>query len=287
VRVLIVGLGYVGQALGARLLKEGHRVFGLRRSASTTAHASGIMTLQGDVTKEGTLQRLSGPFDWVVNAVSSSKGGPDEYRAVYLEGTRNLLNWARDQQLQKYVSVSSTSVYGQTDGSWVEETSPTEPGSETGRILVEGEKLLLATATEIPAVILRASGIYGPERGHLFQQYLRGEASISGDPRRWLNMIHRDDLAGAIIAACEHGRAGEIYNATDDEPVTLIDFFQWLSTALKRPIPPAADVASTRKRAVTNKRISNAKLKRELEYAFLYPTYKEGYSAETQRLGLG
>jgi nucleoside-diphosphate-sugar epimerase len=181
--------------------------------------------------------------------------------------------------------VSSTSVYGQTDGSWVDETSPAEPGSEKGRILVEGERLLLATATEIPAVILRASGIYGPERGHLFQQYLRGEASISGDPQRWLNMIHRDDLAGAIIAACEHGRAGEVYNATDDEPVTLIDFFQWLANELKRTLPPAAEIATTRKRAVTNKRISNAKLKRELRYTFRYPTFKEGYRAEMHRLG--
>ena len=285
-RVLIVGLGYVGQALGARLVKEGHRVFGLRRSPAAF-ESSGIMSLQGDITQEGTLQRLPGPFDWVINTVSSSKGGPDEYRAVYLEGTRNLLNWGRDQQLQKYVSVSSTSVYGQTDGSRVDETSATEPSSETCRILVEAEKLLLASATDVPTVILRASGIYGPERGHLFQQYLRGEATVSGDPQRWLNMIHRDDLAGAIIAACEHGRSGEIYNASDNEPVTLIDFFRWLAKELKRPMPPTGEVPPGRKRAVTNKRVSNAKLKQELGYRFVYPTYKEGYGTEMKRLNAG
>ena len=285
-RVLIVGVGYVGEAVAVRLIQAGHQVFGLRRSEGQELEALGLSTIRCDITQAAQLREVRGPFDWVINAVSSSKGGVEEYRSVYLEGTRNLLNWANEQPLQKYVHVSSTSVYGQTDGSEVDETSPTEPSSETGRILVEAEKLILSST--VPAVILRASGIYGPHRGHLFQQYLRGEGTISGDPQRYLNMIHRDDLAGAIIAALERGTVGEIYNASDDLPVPLIDFFRWLSAELKRPMPPSvADAPSKRKRAVTSKRVSNVKLKAQTGYRFIYPGYREGYRSEIERLGLG
>ena len=286
VRVLIAGIGYVGQAVAVRLIQAGHQVSGLRRGEGRELEALGISTVRCDITQAAQLQEVHGPFDWLINTVSSSKGGVEEYKAVYLEGTRNLLGWAQEHPLQKYVHVSSTSVYGQTDGSQVDETSPTEPSSETGRILVEAEKLILSA--KVPAVILRASGIYGPERGHLFQQYLRGEATISGDPQRYLNMIHRDDLVGAIIAALERGRAGETYNVTDDVPVPLIDFFRWLSAELKRPMPPSvAEAPSKRKRAVTSKRISNVKLKAQTGYQFIYPGYREGYLSEIKRLGLG
>src|SRR5678815_5513057 len=106
---------------------------------------------------------------------------------------------------------SSTSVYGQTDGSLVDETSATEPKSETSKVLVDTEKLL----RNCPAITLRLAGIYGPERGYLFQQFLRGEATITGEGSRYLNMIHRDDVVRAIVGALAHGKPGEIYNVTD------------------------------------------------------------------------
>ena len=100
---------------------------------------------------------------------------------------------------EKIRLTSSTSVYGQTDGSQVKETSPTEPVAETAKILLETEKVLLETAVadrKIPAVILRVAGIYGPGRGHWFKQFLKNEARIEGDGSRFLNMIHRDDVIG-------------------------------------------------------------------------------------------
>ena len=289
VRVLIVGCGYVGLAVGELLSKAGHQVFGLRRTGSGRRELErpAIVPLTGDITRAEDLRNLPLPFDWVVNTVSSMRGGKDEYRAVYLEGTRNLIAWLKGSPLQKYVYTSSTSVYGQTDGSVVHEQSATEPASETGRILLEAESLLLEAARtkEFPAVILRVAGIYGPERGHLFQQYLRDEATISGDPQRYINMVHRDDLAGIILAALERGQPGEIYNVSDEEPVSQLLFFTWLSQTLKKPLPPlVADPPASRKRAITNKRISNAKLKAELGYQFKYPTYREGYTAEIARL---
>ena len=205
-----------------------------------------------------------------------------------MRGTRNLIEWLGTAPPRKFVYTSSTSVYGQNDGSLVTENSPTEPAVETGKILVETERVLLEAARErkFPAVILRLAGIYGPDRGYWFKQYLKNEARIEGNGARILNMIHRDDAVGAIIAALKSGRPGEAYNAVDDEPVTQLSFFQWLSGPLGKELPPAApeDVEAARKRGVTNKKVSNLRLKMELGYEFKYPTFRQGYTAELIRL---
>ena len=333
-RILIVGCGYVGLPLGAELVKQGHEVFGLRRSPGAEAdlHAAGIKLLIGDITKPEQLTQLPASYDWVVNCVSASGGGADEYREVYLQGTRNLIEWLGAAPPKKFVYTSSTSVYGQNDGSLVKETSPTEPAVETGKILVETERVLLEAAregiprpieavctpelpgkggpltpapsegergntrplsgnprlmgTKFSAVILRLAGIYGPDRGHWFKQYLSNEARIEGNGARILNMIHRDDVVGAIIAALKSGQPGEIYNAVDDEPVSQLHFFQWLSGPLGKELPPSVpeDAEAVRKRGVTNKKVSNRRLKMELGYQFKHPTFRQGYTAELIRL---
>jgi nucleoside-diphosphate-sugar epimerase len=300
-RVLIVGCGYVGLPLGAELVRLGHEVSGLRRSASAENElkAAGIQPLFGDVTQPETLAKLPRKFDWVVNCVAAG-GDAEDYRQVYLQGTRNLIEWLGPGLPKKFVYTSSTSVYGQTDGSQVKESSPTEPSVETAKVLLETEKLLLAAVAErkFPAVILRVAGIYGPDRGHWFKQFLKNEARMEGDGSRFLNMIHRDDLIGCIIAALKNGRPGEIYNAADDEPVSQVHFFQWLAQALDKPLPPSEPAAvalarsgapqenpaESRKRGVTNKRVSNRKLKMELGHQFKYPNFRKGYSAELLRL---
>src|SRR6185503_7941366 len=134
------------------------------------------------------------------------------------------------QSIRKYVYTSSTSVYGQTDGSVVDENSATEPDSTTSKILVETERLLLnAAQTEnFPAVILRVAGIYGPGRGHLFRQFLKGEATIPGRGDRMINMVHVQDVVGAIIAALAKGAPGQVYNVADNEPVSYLQFFEWI-----------------------------------------------------------
>ena len=288
-RVLIVGCGYVGMPLGADLVKQGHEVFGLRRSTGAEADlkSAGITPLTADITKTEQLNQLPGAYDWVVNCVSASGGGAEEYREVYLQGTRNLVEWLGAAP-KKFVYTSSTSVYGQNDGSLVKETSPTEPAAETGKMLVETEQVLLTAARQqkFPAVILRAAGIYGPGRGYWFRQYLKSEARIEGTGARILNMIHRDDVVGAIIAALKSGRPGEVYNAVDDEPVSQLNFFQWLSGPLGKELPPSLpeDTDAEHKRGVTNKKVSNRRLKMELGYQFKYPTFRQGYTAEILRL---
>jgi nucleoside-diphosphate-sugar epimerase len=289
-KCLIIGCGYVGLPLGAELVRLGHEVSGLRRSASAENElkAAAIKPLVADITKPDELTKLPRDFEWVVNCVSSTGGDAEDYRQVYLQGTRNLIGWLSTTPPKKFVYTSSTSVYGQTDGSQVKETSPAEPVAETAKVLLETEKLLLAAVTErkFTAVILRVAGIYGPDRGHWFKQFLKNEASIEGDGSRFLNMIHRDDLIGCIIAALKNGRPGEIYNAVDDEPVNQTNFFQWLAATVGK-YPPSSmpeNPVENRKRGVTNKRVLNRRLKMELGYQFKYPNFRKGYTAEILRL---
>lgn len=285
----------MGLPLAIALARQGHTVFGLRRSAGghESLQRAGVTRLQADLTEPASLQALPRDFDWVVNCVASGGGGVEDYRRLYLQGMRNLIEWLAPEQVNgapRIVYTSSTGVYGQNDGSLVDETGPTQPTSETAQVLVEAEKTLLAAGREknFPAMVLRAAGIYGPERGYLLKQFLRGEARIEGAGARTLNMIHRDDLVRAIIAALERGRGGEIYNVTDDEPVSQVEFFRWLAEKLGQPLPPVVpeDAAAPRKRGLTNKRISNRKLKVELGFGFTYPDFRIGYSAELQRLNI-
>lgn len=348
-RVLIVGCGYVGLPLGAELVRQGHSVFGLRRSTDDTElKAAGITPLHADLTRAETLTGLPRDYDWVVNCAASGGGDAEAYRQLYLEGNRNLIKWLTSDEsslresgrpltpslspdggegvrragdgdspaplantrLKKFIYTSSTSVYGQNDGSLVTESDAVSPTTETGRILVATENLLLAAAmsggTSVPAsrgeggsrgrsphplsvVILRLAGIYGPGRGHGFKQFLRGEARLEGEGSRFLNMIHRDDAVGAIIAALQGGMpVPSVFNVVDNEPVRQRDFFAWLAGQLDKPMPPsvAADAEANRKRGVTNKRVSNQRLKKMLGYQFKYPTFREGYSAEIRKTGL-
>jgi len=288
-RVLIIGCGYVGVPLGSRLAAAGHEVIGLRRDASTRDHlaAAGIQLLEGDITRPETLARIAPRFDAVINTVSSSRGGPEEYRAVYLDGTRNLLRWLEPHPPARYLYTGSTSVYAQSDGSWVTEEDRTEPDSPTSRVLVETEEELRRAflSRGFPAVILRVAGIYGPERGHLFKQFLRGEAVMREDGAAWINSVHVDDVSGAAAHLLTAGEPGGIYNVADNEPVTQRQFFAWLSAALGKPMPPSAPADPGRKRGLTNKRVSNAKL-RSTGYVFLRPTFREGYTTEMRRLCL-
>lgn len=286
-RALIVGCGYLGLQVGAELVKLGHQVCGLKRHWTSDEVAStGITAIQADITRPESLARLVPNFDWMINCVSSTHGGPEEYRSVYWQGMRNLLAWFAAAPPSRFVYTSSTSVYGQNDGSTVTEQSPVVPSAETARILLATEQLLLEDAASTSAtgqvVILRLAGIYGPGRGYWFKQFMNGTARIEGEGGRIFNMIHRDDAAGAVVTTLQHASPSAVYNVVDDAPVTQFEFFHWLSQRLNRPLPPFAPEAepAERKRPHTNKRISNLKLKTEMQYRFKYPTFREGFEAD-------
>jgi nucleoside-diphosphate-sugar epimerase len=283
--VLVVGCGYVGTPLGAELARRGHKVWGVRRSQSAKSglDAAGIKMVSADITRPETLDSLPRGCDWVVLCVSAGGGAEEDYRKTYVQGAQNLLNWLSSQPPRKFVYTSSTGVYGQSDGSVVDETSPVEPQAETGKVLVEAERVVLdAAGSGLPAVVLRVAGIYGPGRGYWLKQYLAGQAAIEGEGSRILNMIHRDDVAGIACVALERGIPGQVYNAVDNEPISQRALFEWLSRELGRELPPVIpeDATKARTRGVTSKRILNKRIKEELGYHFKYPTFREGFLAE-------
>ncbi|MCF7709214.1 MAG: SDR family oxidoreductase [Verrucomicrobia bacterium] len=289
-RILITGCGYVGTALGAELSRLGHEVFGVRRSAAARSEleAAGIRLITADISDRESLDQIPGGFDWIVNTVATGGGDAEAYRQAYLKGTKNLIARFAADPPKKFVYTSSTGVYGQSDGKPVKEESPTEPQNDTGRVLVETEKVLRDAFREkqFPAIILRPAGIYGPGRCYWIRKLISKPPSINVPRDRYLNMVHIDDLVGALIEVLQDAHAGTIFNVADDEPVTVSHFLKWLSDSLGIPIPPLYDKPSAEgeRRHPGNKRVLNRKLKMELGYSFKYPTFREGYTAEITKL---
>jgi nucleoside-diphosphate-sugar epimerase len=278
-RVLICGCGYVGQGVGASLAAQGHVVFGVRRSVESNASllATGITPLNGDLVNPADVAALPGPFDWVINVVSSAHGGEAAYRSAYLESTRNLVRvFARSPC--RFVYTGSTSVYAQTDGEWVAEDSTTSPATVTGLILRQTEMELLAAASpDFHPTVLRVAGIYGPERHHLLTRLLQGKRS-GGNAARWLNMVHRDDVIGALQRVLESDAGGEVFNLADNEPVRAGEFERWLANRLNLDLSTLRpEEAGGAKRGASNKRVSNGRLREHLGWIPQYPTYRDGY----------
>lgn len=268
-KVLIVGCGYLGAAIAARLRDQGALVTAWVRSPETAAtlSAEDFQVVTGDVAHPESWSSITTSFDMVVHSASSSRGGPDIYAQVYREGMRQIIS---HQPQARLLFVSSTSVYGQTSGEFVDETSPANPSTETGKILREAEEIAL----KANGIVVRASGIYGPDRGVLWQKFLKGEAVIEGDGLRWINQIHRDDLAAAIILLLNQEATG-IFNASDDHPTTYLEFYRWCAETTGHQMPPFGPINTQRKRGLTNKRVSNQKLK-SLDWTPRYPSFREG-----------
>jgi len=278
-RALIIGCGYVGQTLGQRLIALGHDVTGVRRSPdhNTRLARLGIRPVNLDITGEGALAKLDGQYDWVIIAASSARGDEAAYERVFGAGTKQVAQWLKTTEASSVVFISSTGIYRQTNGEWVFENEADTPGNRSGKILWEAEQTMSAAGP--PVTLLRSSGIYGPGRGHLFRRFMSGNAVVEGDGSRYLNMVHRDDLVETIIAAMQSGGRRGLYNITDDEPVTQLDFLKWLSETTGRPMPPFVPEPdpSTRRRGITNKRVSNKLFKETFGFKYKYPTFREGF----------
>lgn len=270
-RILIAGCGYVGQAAADLFHAAGWYVEGWTRSASSAASLSGKpYTLRGvDVSKRAQVVKCVGTFDAMIHCASSRGGDAETYRQIYLDGARNLVERFPGAKL---LFTSSTSVYAQRDGSWVTEQSETKPMRETGRILLEAERVVLDRG----GIVARLSGIYGPGRSALLSKFLGGTAVIDPQNDRFVNQVHRDDIAAALfLLVNQQGTAAEIYNVVDDEPILQSECYCWLAQRLNRPAPTIGKARELRKRGDSNKCVSNAKLRR-LGWTPQYPTFAEG-----------
>lgn len=274
-RVLIAGCGYVGEALGKRLLADDHEVWGLRRNPRSLP--AGIETITADLAQPEDLADLPGGIDVVFYLVSPNGSEDALYRRAYVDGLRGLTGALhRDGQRPRLLFASSTAVYRQHDGTWVDESSETAPDHWSGKRLLEGEQI--ARQALPPATVVRFGGIYGPRRTQLVDRVRSGRAGYRVGPPQYTNRIHRDDCAGALRHLMNLENPDSIYLAVDNEPAEERAVLLWLAGVMGSPEPREEEKAEVSERPRGNKRCRNARLVQS-GYTFRYPTYREGYSA--------
>jgi len=287
-RVAILGCGYIGLELGRQLTDAGHEVVGVRRSDSGCAaiEDAGFEAHQADLTDPDDVEALPAA-DWLVFAASSGGRGAEAAEAIYVDALRSVIDnyGRRESPPDRLVYTSSTGVYGDHDGGWVDESTPLDPTTDKTRVLAEAERIAREHAADygIDGTVARFSGLYGPDRYRL-ERYLEGPVTEG-----YLNMVHRADAAGAVAFLLTEDRArNEVVLVTDDEPADKWAFADWLAAECGVDQPPKrtkaerlaeGDLSAAGKRRVkTSKRCSNDYL-RDLGYEFEYPTFREGYRA--------
>jgi nucleoside-diphosphate-sugar epimerase len=318
-KVLIAGAGYVGSRLAERLAAGGHEAIVIRRKPIIIAE--GVAVVQADVTDPKRLDealpasRLR-DLDGVVYCVAADGRDDESYGRAYVQGPHNLMRLlcARGAPPPRFLFVSSTGVYGERAGAWVDESTPVssaspsehargvrEALSNTARVLLEGEKRVLAAG--MPTTVLRFSGIYGPGRTSLLQQVI-DDASRSGrEPSAhasrshirgrnlgaYSNRVHRDDGVGALMHVMTLANPAPLYIVSDTQPVVLAEVCAWLADQMgldghrwrARSVPSAAPQSHS----PLGKRCSSAKLQQS-GYRFQFPTFREGYLPLLPQKGL-
>ena len=272
--ILLAGCGDLGTEAGLRFAAAGHRVVGWRRSPSKLPPE-----IEGAAADLSSPDLPPVPADTTAVVIAVAADSPTEaaYRAAYVDGPAHVLDALERDGVtpRRVLFVSSTAVYGDAGGGWVDESTTAAPGSFSGQTLLEAERLLAGrlSGTSSAVVALRLGGIYGPGRTRLIDQVRTGAAIIPAVPR-YTNRIHRDDAAGAIVRLCTmEDDPSPVYLGVDNDPAELGDVLRFLAAELGLGVPPSGDAGDARG---GNKRCSNALL-RSTGYSFRYPTFREGY----------
>lgn len=270
-----IGCGDLGTSIGTELVAEGWQVFGVRRHppAQTPFPQVAIDVL----ANPQALRTLPAP-DFVVYTVTPPQRTEEAYRAVYDTAVQAVLK-ELPATLSRFLLVSSTGVYAQQQGEWLDENSPAQPAGFSGQALLAGEQHVFAGG--LPATVVRLSGIYGPGRHRLIER-ARSGAPVVQNPPAWTNRIHRDDAAGFLAHLLRRSHAGAslhaLYLGTDDEPVTEWDVMCFIHHALD--LPPPMPVTGGEDQ---NKRLRNDRLQQS-GYKLRFPTFREGYGDMIRRL---
>ena len=285
-RILIAGCGYVGEATADYFYGAGWEVEGWTASKDSAEKLSAkpYSTRAVDISDRDQVSAAVEDFDAVIHCASTRGGNVDLYRCVYLEGARNLI--ARFTG-STFLFTSSTSVYAQKNGEQVTEESAADPLHETGKVLREVENVVL----EHGGIVVRLAGIYGPGRSSLLRKFLEGQAQIDSVTERFINQVHRDDIASALFFLLNRRMESQvraIFNIVDNQPMLERECYEWLAARLHRPLPDVTASRPARKRGDSNKRVSNQKL-RALGWEPRYPSFQVGMSESVlpnfERLG--
>lgn len=272
VKRLIIGCGYLGKRVANAWRQQGDDVWALTRSTSHAAEIAqvGIMPILGDVLDVSSLVDLP-TADTVLYAVGYDRKAPASKRTVYVDGLRNALD-RLPTACGRLLYISSTSVYGQSEGEWVDETSPCEPATEGGRICLDAEQVAHRSDRVDEVSILRLTGIYGPGRLAARVRTLREGQPIAADPDGWLNLIHVDDACRAVLRCSELPKVIETLLVTDNEPLQRRSYYEELARELRAPAPVFQSAVS----GELGKRCSNKRLRSIPGMSFRYPTIRDG-----------
>ncbi len=281
VRKLIFGCGYLGGQVSREWVAGGAQVYAVTRSRERASLlcASGVIPIQANVLDPRSLIDLPA-VDTVLYAIGFDRSEGRSIREVYVDGLRNALD-ALQPCFRRLIYASSTGVYGQRDGEWVDEASRCDPARQGGIACRKAEELLQEHRLGARSVILRLAGLYGPGRIPRRRDLLAGR-TIAAPIEGYLNLVHVDDAVQAIVAAERLAPLPSVYCVSDGSPVVRGDYYRELTRQLGAPAPrfvePDPDSPASR-RAGSSKRVSNDRLLHELQVRLRYPSYREGLSA--------
>lgn len=275
--VLFVGCGDLATR-AASALAPSDRCIGLCRHPERLPDV--IQGLAGDYTSGSTFASLPQLAPDTIVFTLKPVGGRDAeaYRRGFLMPVKHLLAALGHHRPRRVLFLSSTRVYTENAGGWVDESAPVADDDSPAGMIVAAERQLLNSGH--PATILRCAGLYGDSGGRLAARIARGEVSPAS-PVHYANRMHRDDVAGVIVWLIEREARGEVpadcYNLVDDYPAPQHEVDRWLAAALSVPVDEAPDsVAQPGSRG--HKRVSNRRL-RSSGYVLRYPDYRSGYAA--------
>lgn len=289
-RRLIIGCGYLGRRVARRWIANGDDVFALTRSEQNaeTLRALGVLPILGDTTEAASLQSLP-ECDTVLHAVGFDRSAEASKREVYVDGLSNVLDRMAGH-CGRFIHVSSTSVYGQQEGEWVDENSACDAETESGDICRAAEKLVLDRFSndDVTArgTVLRLSGIYGPERLLSRIDALKNAQPLPGPENGWLNLIHVDDAAQVVTTCADSETPAAVCLVSDDRPVLRGDYYRLLANLVGAPEPVFDPAAVARHSRGINKRCRNARLREGLGVALSYPDIETGLAHAVDASGV-
>jgi nucleoside-diphosphate-sugar epimerase len=271
--VLVAGCGWLGKEIARRLVARGDRVTGIRRDPARAASLSsiGVAPLAVDLAAAGS-ERLLPDADAVVACQSAASDAEADYRSAYLAANRALLAAAERAGARAFVYTGSTGVFGQEDGSDVDESSPPRPAGPNAEVLAEAERLVLsAQARGLRSSVVRLSGLYGPGRAGVVDRVRSGVLALGPGDEAWMNFCHLEDAAAFVLAALDRAGAGPIHHGSDAQPARRREVVEWIAARLGIP-PPRAE----QRRRGPDRRVLSAATREALGVALAYPSFREG-----------
>jgi nucleoside-diphosphate-sugar epimerase len=280
---LIFGAGYLGARVAGRWQAAGDEVFVVTRSRQRADEfiALGLRAIVADVTVPESLKGLPS-VETVLFAVGFDRAAGKPIEEVYVEGLQNVLR-ALPSTTGRIIYISSTGVYGDSGGDWVDEQTPCNPQRAGGQACLAAEQFLMSPHHDWgeKSIVLRLAGLYGPGRIPRRESLLAGEP-IPAPSEGFLNLIHVDDAVSVVLAAEKQANCPRVYNVSDGRPGRRTEYYEELARLVGAPpprfvAPPPASPAA--QRAASDKRIGNVRMREELRVELRFPSFREGLAA--------